>query len=919
MTTNKMDTEKLIDLMNSGSEIEFCNFLENAHNLNPVHILRVICDAKNIEEETRCKFATKLLEKHDAHGSKAPFPVHQAAGNGYFQLCSALIRHPKHPANVKVRSLNGETTIIRVVRGAVKRKSDATSEEDALNLIETLTGIDPASVHVRDNVTNKYTAVHLAAKHGLWKLVEFFLKNNANINIQIGDDTARQLIAAYHEDWVKDYAGSTELGEDRMEQLVSELENSQKGKEQIFSKWLEDNKSNLQLDELCKGEYTLLQYAIRNRLPNMAKSLIARNADPNTAFYCALDAGEEYFTIIKESQIKLNVTPLDDLKQTVLHKAVLSECPSVNVVEFLINAAREQENVDFVKWINAKDHNGLTVLHIAAVLYLNDVVILLLKNDANIFIKDDFDLPAFYHVQPELIEEHLDRQITRTEPLKDYGIVFDLRFLDVPREKTERSADKETSIIIYQAVPKDENKTKAREYEIQSEMEPLRMLADSSLHSRLLQHPVIRAFLQLKWQRLYWFYWLNCSFYLAFALSFIAFVFSVDLKHFDGEGTKLSNASHAAGGKYFHNDHHHLFQLTTGMLTFFLALRELSQALFLTTKYICNWENWLEVIIILLTFLLLVVPFSKALASALTLLISLEMFLLMSRHPRLANYIHMFLQVARNFVKFLLWYFLMILAFGFSFYIIFPFCENKDDESKKCKTFFNTIYDSIFKTVVMISGEFEAGEIEFDHVSITSHLIFIAFLFFISIVMVNLLNGLAVSDTQQIKNDAELIFCKSQAKFFHDIESTLLMTYHEGDNCPSVFRSFARWISKKILLINNLLAGHNNSVTVLLHKNNQVIPDVRLLSKSSVFRLFCGCQILPLPIRKICNTFNTIVRDALQVISKNEERRKAVEASEKIEEQNKAIPDRLQRLEELVQTLLTEMSQQTRPRNGVKP
>ncbi|XP_065347601.1 transient receptor potential cation channel protein painless-like [Cloeon dipterum] len=892
-----MIDEKLEDLMRKGDTTEFNRILKTTTDFDPNYLLRQICNSDSVKEETLATFATNLLEKFDAHGIVSPIPIHLAAEKGRAILLATLINHPKHPADVTVVNYYGETAINSAVRGAVERKEkDPKSEENALKCIKLLVDKN-CSIHVRDNVSNKFTPVHLAAKNQLWQLVEFFLEQGVNIDVEIGNETARQFIEDFNPEWEKNYKGDTTKGEDSRDVLISQLENNRNtNKEEIFQNWMKDNESSLRVNDPCKGRYTFLECAIKNRLPAMARELIERGANPNPAFILALMAGEQYLDILKESKFKLDIMQLaqGDSKHTVLHKAVLSEKPTVSVIDFLLKEAKRQQIEDFDLWINARDYNGCTALHLASKRHLKDVIATLLRNKANMFVCNNFDLPAFYHIRPEQIEEHLNEQIQLTASLNDenYGVIFDLGFLNIPRgiHKTNEE-QKKGGKEIYHPVEKDENKREQFKNEtIYPEMEPLIMLAESPIHNSLLQHPVVRVFLQLKWQRLYWFYWLNCIFYLIFVISFFAFVFSIDLKKIDSDGAFNSTSlSDKNDDENLYFKHHHLFQMTTAVLTFFLALRELSQALFLTEKYLLNWENWLEVLIILLTFLLLIAPFSKALASALSLLICLEMFLLMSRYPRLANYIHMFFQVARNFVKFLSWYFLMILAFGFSFYILFPHCKGNPEDG--CKIFFNTIPYSIFKTVIMISGEYESGDLKFDHVSIVSHLIFIAFLFFISIVMVNLLNGLAVSDTQQIKNDAELIFCKSQAKFFHDIETTLLMTYREGGRCPAALRSFARWMSKKILLIDNLLAKQENTVTVLLNKNNEVKPDVRLYKDNEICMLFCACKMFPSGVRRICNKYNTIVRDALLIVNKNEERENEVSA-------------RLQRLEELVQTLL---------------
>ncbi|CAB3360226.1 Hypothetical predicted protein [Cloeon dipterum] len=897
------DDKTVLDKVDRALEVgdisEFYDLLNSNNSFNPVDVLRLICSKDNVKEETRCRFASMLLFKHDAHGNSEPFPVHKAAAKGLCRLLAVLVNHPEHPADATVLSRNGETAIHAAVRAASLRKREgdtSVSEEAVLRCIKILASKN-CDIHARDNISDKFTAVHFAALHKLWILVDYFLSQNVNIDIEIGNTTARELIKSFDYRWVVYYDGCSETGEDSREKLVSTIEKSSlatKDKEEYFVNWLENNKyEDLKVNEPFKGRYTLLECAIKNRLPEMARALIKGGADPNPALFTSVAAGEQYFNLLKESETKLDLSKMvqGKCKQTVLHKAALSSSPSVNVVQHLLQEGELQVK-NFREWVNARDFKGWTALHYAAKRHLNDVVTVLLRYKANIFVVDDFDQPAFYHMRPELIEEHLNDHIRLSESSlmdDDCGIVFDFNFLNIPRERADnRMTPHKNSRDSYLAVEKDDQKLVAgpvvtTNRSLRPEVEPLRMMANSRNHKKLLQHPIIRAFLRMKWHRLYWFYWLNCGFYLAFTAFFFLFVFSIDLKSINEEGVLTSAVNSSGNGTYLNliQEHHDFLWAATMLLTLLLALRELSQLLFLTRKYIFKLENWLECLIIVLTFCLLMAPFSKAMAAVLSLLVSLEMVLLMSRHPQLATYIHMFLQVALNFIKFLLWYLFLIVAFGFSFYIIFPTCQKSEEED--CKNFFNTIPYSIFKTIVMISGEYESGDLEFDHVSVASHLIFIAFLFFISIVMVNLLNGLAVSDTQQIKNEAELIFCTAQAKFFADIESTLLVTCREDGCCPSAFRSLARWMSEKILLINNLLAEYDNKVTVLLNKNNEVVPDVRFCGENDCMLCCCAWNILPFSLRRICNSFNTIVSDALEVINRKEESDKMDQMLERLE------------------------------------
>ncbi|XP_065347333.1 transient receptor potential channel pyrexia-like [Cloeon dipterum] len=862
-------------LLQRGDAAEFANILATrSTSISPEEVLRDICIADNIEEKTKCDFAREVLNRYDAHGNEEPYPIFIAAETGQHQLLETLVTHRKHPAVLTVLTNHGETVILSVVRRVVKRKNyhaDECSQDEETSALKSIKMLvaNKCDIHARDDVSPGFTAIHLAAKNGLWKLVKFFLSEKVNIDIVIGKESTRELIVKHDCTLIgNNYEGSEETGEDPRKNLINTLRNRKftvRTKENSFQEWMENNPEH---DSLVlkpyKGGQTLLEEAVDKGLLEMARVLIEKGADPNPALFSALQAGEKFFDLLTKSEIPLNLSKKTkgEANQTVLHRAVLSEHPSVNVVDYILKESAKHNY--FSELINARDYKSWTALHYAANRHLNEIVTILLGHNANLFTKDFFEQPAFFYLRPEVIEEHLNRQIqlTASQTEDNCGIIFDFTCLNIPREKCttrkNRSRYKEGNDVYLAVEEEEEDKDKI----FHREMEPLKMLADSPIHKQLLLHPLIRAFLLLKWQRLFWFYWLNFSVYLAFTAFFFLFVFSIDFKTIDVGNTTEHNSSNVLPRSEFLHEYQKTVRVALFALTIILGLREIWQFTNFKAKYIFKVENWLEVVVISLTIWLIFSPQNKALASILSLTITLEMVLLMSRHPRLATYVHMFLQVAQNFVKFLLWYMCLIIAFGFAFYIIFPYCHEGGD----CKNFFNTIPTSIFKTVVMISGEYESGDIEFEHVSIASHLIFIAFLFFISMVMVNLLNGLAVSDTQQIKSNAELIFCKSQVKFFSDIESTILSNSAEGC-CQSSFRPWAQWMSSKIVLLNNLL-GKDNKITVYLYKNNEVVPDVRIS---------CDCCLcfdwkrLPFGIRKLCSPYNKIVFDALQIVNRNDE------------------------------------------------
>jgi hypothetical protein len=109
-------------------------------------------------------------------------------------------------------------------------------------------------------------------------------------------------------------------------------------------------------------------------------------------------------------------------------------------------------------------------------------------------------------------------------------------------------------------------------------------------------------------------------------------------------------------------------------------------------------------------------------------------------------------------------YILLILAFAFSLYFLF-----KEDEGDNNANLFSNPLISILKTIVMFTGEFDASNMPFGNFPGTSHVIFLLFVFFVSIVLLNLLNGLAVGDTGKIRQDAETLSIEARLRLINGI------------------------------------------------------------------------------------------------------------------------------------------------------
>ena len=94
----------------------------------------------------------------------------------------------------------------------------------------------------------------------------------------------------------------------------------------------------------------------------------------------------------------------------------------------------------------------------------------------------------------------------------------------------------------------------------------------------------------------------------------------------------------------------------------------------------------------------------------------------------------------------------------------------------------------------MFTGELEASDLSFHTLPYTSHVIFLLFVVLVAVILLNLLNGLAVSDTGEIRKDAETLSLAARANLIDRIESFV--------NTLPIFMKSGLEIKKGIFVIN---------------------------------------------------------------------------------------------------------------------
>jgi len=309
--------------------------------------------------------------------------------------------------------------------------------------------------------------------------------------------------------------------------------------------------------------------------------------------------------------------------------------------------------------------------------------------------------------------------------------------------------------------------------------------ADSQHLRNLLTHPVISTFLHLKWQKLKLFFFVDVAFYVIFLCFLTAYILQSESCH-ALVNTVVANKTTSSKDANTTSDmidtisksqpyDPFLYYLWYFLKVFliFQIVREILQLIIYRWAYIMSLENWLEMLLIVATFLSYsgVVDSTqvKCHLSAIALLLGwVELFLLTGRLPQMSLKLEMLKTVGLTFLKFMAGYVLLLIAFALSFHILFKGSVELDRT-----VIFANPFLSIQKTITMFAGEFEASTLSFETVPITSRLIFLLFVFLMAIILLNLLNGLAVGDTHAIRRNAETLSLVARVRLILKIEASV--------------------------------------------------------------------------------------------------------------------------------------------------
>ncbi|KAK2577416.1 hypothetical protein KPH14_003525 [Odynerus spinipes] len=283
----------------------------------------------------------------------------------------------------------------------------------------------------------------------------------------------------------------------------------------------------------------------------------------------------------------------------------------------------------------------------------------------------------------------------------------------------------------------------------------------------ILQHPLIETFLRLKWAKLRLFFFLLVLLHVFFVLSLSTYAITL-IRQTD----------------------YLLPRIVLTICSMMLLFHNTAQVLMLPRHYIRQFETWLSFVSATISFMVcLIVTDVRYILSedskekvmeiprapewvlhAISIAILLgwiQMMLLIGRFPTWGYYALMFSTVLKNVLKVLLAFVCMIVGFALSFAILF----HKNEQ-------FREFLRAIVKTVVMMMGEYDYEDLfpndnkkgGMSFLTATSRIIFLSFVILASIVLMNLMIGLAVNDIQGLEEEGHIRRLLKQAEFVAHLE-----------------------------------------------------------------------------------------------------------------------------------------------------
>lgn len=566
-----------------------------------------------------------------------------------------------------------------------------------------------------------------------------------------------------------------------------------------------------ELNRLDQDGYAALHHAADRGDPTCLDVLLKAGcqvdlltAKKNTALHLAAEAGcVDNLTLLIEAKADLQLK--NNRGYTALHLAARSH--SLECVEILLKGHADP---------NAEDDEDRTPLHLALgkSLMTDEITELLLKWRANVNKADRYGYTPLHIAASNELSRCVNILIKHEADLSARTIGGNSA-LSIVLRKTPTSLDVferrlDSSLVL-------NRQGFAGELELQLDFHPLlqhRRNRQSRLpeidylntfvkegYKEILEHPLCQSFLHLKWHKIRKYYAARLIFYLIYMVILTIWVTTALAHNCYNESKNITLATNSCLNEISANKTEKLcetydFLKCTELLEatwIVLAIFSVAEAFrkvsvipsYRSVKQFLQIENlveWFVIFSVLATSYIYgwkIYRWQHYLGAFAVLCGWSNLMMMIGQLPVFGAYVAMFISVLTEVFKLLLAYACLLIGFTASFCVLFP----------RTKSFSN-LHLGFTKVLVMMTGElsfedlFFANEKGYDQFleprlncyivfEFMVQLIFLLFLLFVTIVMMNLLIGIAVHDIKGLQKTAGLSKLVRQTKLIYDVEMAI--------------------------------------------------------------------------------------------------------------------------------------------------
>ncbi|XP_069676177.1 transient receptor potential channel pyrexia [Periplaneta americana] len=459
---------------------------------------------------------------------------------------------------------------------------------------------------------------------------------------------------------------------------------------------------------------------------------------------------------------------VDTDKRTPLHSAVGKSLLAFEITETLLIWKAE---------VNKKDKYGYTPLHIAALNEQSQCVETLLYHGADVSAKTKGGTSAL-----SVIVRKTPASLAMLYQKLDCAISL----LDPEASNREVELKMDFRILLQNCH--------------MGEISFLKTFVDAG-QKDILEHPLCEAFLYLKWEKIRKYYIARLLFYLIFVLSLSAYVLMALAHNCYNSSKAMNNATLMRDSRMLESDvlckdnsmianflrkRPIVTEVMWYVLVFFTVIELIRKLIGLAAyssfkQYLCQMENLIEWFVIVSVFVISCIytgrtyTWQNHVGAFAVLLGWVNLMVMIGQLPMLGCYVAMYTSVQKEFAKLFAAYLCLLIGFTISFCVIFPTSDA-----------FGNPFVGFMKVLVMMTGELEFEDLILGKddekkpaflLEVSAHITFIIFLVFVTVVLMNLLVGIAVHDIQGLQKTAGLLKLVRQTELIAYIESALFSGY----------------------------------------------------------------------------------------------------------------------------------------------